>query len=96
MSADAKVIKTDYQWQAKSQYRNKPTELPLAISVEMYFGTKRKCDIDNFSKLLFDALTEIVWVDDSQIQTASFSKHYDKLNPRIEITIYEKENNNFF
>jgi Holliday junction resolvase RusA-like endonuclease len=36
-----------------------------------------------------DALTGIVWLDDSQIQTAHVSKYYDKDNPRIELTIKE-------
>jgi len=34
-----------------------------------------------------DALTGIVWEDDSQIVEALVKKRYDKENPRIEIVI---------
>lgn len=34
-----------------------------------------------------DALTGIVWLDDSQIVEAHVFKGYDKANPRIEISI---------
>lgn len=87
MSAEAKTIKTDYQWQCKSQYRKVPSIEELEIEVRLFFGTKRQSDIDNFSKLLFDSLTGLIWVDDSQIQKAIFSKNYCKEKPRIEIDI---------
>lgn len=89
MSKDGKTIKESYQWQAKSQYKGKPMAGSLKIDVGLYFGTKRKSDIDNFSKLLLDALKGLVFVDDSQIMEASFSKHYDKENPRIVLTVKE-------
>lgn len=82
-----KALKKSYVEQAKKQYRANPLELPLMITVSLYFGTKRKYDWDNFHKLSMDSLTGIVWVDDSQIQKALVTKNYDKKNPRIEIEI---------
>jgi len=87
MSATGKSIKLSYQWQAKSQYKGKPIEGDLEVWIELFFGTKRKADWDNFNKLIMDALTGIVWVDDSQITEAHVSKMYCKENPRIEIII---------
>jgi len=89
MNSDGKTLKEDYQWQAKSQWKRKPSSKDIEIWVTLYFGTKRKSDWDNFHKLSMDALTGIVWVDDSQIQRATVEKRFDKTNPRIEITIDE-------
>lgn len=88
MSKEGKELKESYQWQAKASYKSsQPLTVPLEIKVDLYFGTKRKCDIDNFNKILFDSLTGIVWEDDSQIMRSITEKHYDKQNPRIEIEI---------
>jgi Holliday junction resolvase RusA-like endonuclease len=91
MSVQGKTIKESYQWQAKSQYRKATLKGNLEVIIRLYFGTKRKCDWDNFHKLSCDALTGIVWEDDSQIQRATVEKYYDKKSPRIEIEIYDIE-----
>ena len=82
-----KDLKEDYGWQARQQYRGKPLDEELQIVVDIYFGTKRRADWDNFHKLSMDAMTGIVWEDDSQIQKATVTKHYDKKNPRIEMLV---------
>lgn len=88
MSAQGKALKEDYQWQAKSQCKGvKPLTGDVKLEVKLYFGTKRKCDIDNFNKICYDALTGIVWEDDSQIIKVTTEKFFDKTNPRIELTI---------
>ncbi len=87
MTTKGKSIKEDLGWQAKQQWKGKPLDGDVSIAIDLYFGTKRRCDWDNFHKLSMDALTGIVWEDDSQIQMAIVNKHYDKENPRIEIDI---------
>jgi Holliday junction resolvase RusA-like endonuclease len=87
MSKEGKSIKKSYKTQSKLQWANKLILDDVSVEIKLYFGTKRKCDIDNFGKLLFDSLTGIVWEDDSQIQKMIVEKHYDKINPRIEIKI---------
>ena len=87
MSRDGKELKESYQWQAKSQWKLPILTGDLHIIIRIFFGTKRKADWDNFHKLSMDALSGIVWEDDSQIQIATVIKDYDKLNPRIEIDI---------
>lgn len=89
MTQKGKDLKESYQWQAKSQWKKRPTSEPIVIGVKLFFGTKRKADWDNFHKLSMDALTGIIWVDDSQIQKATVEKFYDKNNARIEIEIYD-------
>jgi Holliday junction resolvase RusA-like endonuclease len=87
MTKEGKDLKENYQWQVQSQCIGSPFEGDISVQIILYFGTKRKCDWDNFHKLSMDALTGIVWVDDSQIKSARVTKSYDKANPRIEIEI---------
>ncbi len=89
MSSQGKDLKDSYAWQAKALYRGKPFNSALHISCTLFFGTKRKADIDNFNKLWLDALTGILWEDDSQIQELNIRKDYDKERPRIELSIKE-------
>jgi Holliday junction resolvase RusA-like endonuclease len=88
MSAEGKSLKEDYQWQAKSQWKGGVNEQPLSVVVKIFFKSKIKHDIDNYSKILFDSLTGIVWKDDSQIEKLTISKHMDKSSPRIELEIF--------
>ena len=87
MNAEGKKIKEDYIAQAKKQYKGKIISGDVQLVIRLYFGTKRKADWDNFHKLSMDALTGIVWEDDSQIQEVLVIKMYDKEKPRIEIEI---------
>lgn len=87
MSKDGKDIKESYIRQAKEQYNGKPLNGDLEIWLNIYFGTKRKSDWDNFNKIVMDSLTGITWEDDSQIILAHVGKIYDKSNPRIEIEV---------
>jgi len=90
MSAEGKSLKESYQWQAKVQTKgHKPFKEAIKLKVDLYMGTKRKCDIDNFNKICYDALSGIVWEDDTQIVEVTTRKFYDKLTPRIELDIKE-------
>ena len=87
MTTKGKSLKESYQWQAKSQWKKGVKKGEVELGIFLYFGTKRKCDWDNFHKLSMDALTNIVWADDSQIQRVVVEKGYDKENPRIELEV---------
>jgi Holliday junction resolvase RusA-like endonuclease len=67
MTPAGKTLKEQYQWEAKAQWKRKPLEGDIEVSITLYFGTKRKADLDNFNKLSLDALTDIAYEDDSQI-----------------------------
>ena len=87
MTAQGKSIKTAYQWEAQAQWRTPPLTGELKVTARFFFGTKRKADLDNFNKLWQDALSGIVYEDDSQIAELHLYRHYDKAKPRIEITV---------
>ena len=87
MTPDGKALKEQYQWEARSQWQGKPLDGDVALSITLYFGTKRRADIDNFNKLSLDALTGIVYEDDSQIAEMTLRRAYDKTRPRIEISV---------
>lgn len=86
LTPKARANKEAIAWEARSQYRDKPLEGPLAVSVRFYWPTRRNHDIEN-AKGLFDALTGILWLDDGQIQELHSFKYYDKERPRVELTI---------
>jgi crossover junction endodeoxyribonuclease RusA len=87
LSKAGKDRKVQYALEAKSQWRKKVTKGDVEVILYLFFGDKRKRDIDNYNKLVLDALTGIVWEDDSQIQALSIFKDIDKDNPRIEAEI---------
>ncbi len=82
-----KALKTAYQWEAKTQWKGKPIDHEMEVWITLYMGTKRRSDWDNFHKVSMDALTGIVWTDDTLIKDAHVSMRYDKTRPRIEIEI---------
>lgn len=90
MTKAGKERKEEYAWEARSQWKEKPMTEDIAIAIKLFFGDKRRRDIDNYHKLSLDSLTGIVWVDDVQIRRAEIEKFYDKENPRIELEIISK------
>lgn len=91
LKREGKAIKEDYSWQAKSQWRQPLLDVPFGINITFYHKTKRKQDIDNFFKLVFDSLTRVVWEDDNLITEMNVRKGYDPLSPRIEIEFFALE-----
>jgi len=89
MTKRGKERKEQYQWEARSQYDGEPLESAISAQIKLYFGTKRKVDIDNFGKILWDSMEGIVFENDNQIQKATVEKFYDKDFPRIEVVIKE-------
>jgi Holliday junction resolvase RusA-like endonuclease len=89
MTAEGKALKQQYQWEAKSHWKGKPLEGDISVSITLYFGTKRRADLDNFNKLSLDALTGIAYEDDSQIAELHLHRCYDKHRPRIEVDVQQ-------
>ena len=88
MNAKGKDIKKQYQDEMWKQRNGRMLDSLIVLEVRMYFKTKGKHDIDNFSKLILDAGNGILWEDDGQIQKLILEKYYDKENPRVELIIY--------
>jgi Holliday junction resolvase RusA-like endonuclease len=84
-----KELREDYQLQARQQWKGEPLKCPISVVIDTYHNNHRLNDWDNFHKLSMDALTGICYEDDSQIEQAIVTKHYDKEFPRIEIEIIQ-------
>lgn len=91
MCKEGKMKKEEYQWQAKTQWKECPIAGPVEVEIRLFFCNKLRRDIDNWHKILLDSLTGIVWEDDCQIQRMTVQKFIDKDNPRIEINIKKHE-----
>ena len=74
-------------WEAKSQWRGEPLEGEVCLNIVQYFGDNRKRDIDAFLKILLDALSGVLYQDDSQITELNVVKEIDLTNPRVIISI---------
>ena len=63
--------------------------IPLKMTIHIYFKDKRKRDIDAILKSLLDSLTEaMVYEDDSLIEELHIYKHAPKPEePHIDVTI---------
>ena len=60
----------------------------LEIEINLYFGDKRRHDIDNFNKAILDTLVEYELIgDDNQIQRLVVEKYYQKGKPETLIQI---------
>ena len=62
---------------------------PVSVSMRVFPKDRRKRDLDNYPKAVFDALTLAgVWVDDKQVEELWIKREKpDKTNPRIELCL---------
>jgi len=81
----ANTWKTAAGWLAKEWWKKEPTAKQVILNIWIYWNDKRRHDADNIQKLLLDALTGIVWVDDRQVMPRVMGLEVDKGNGRIEI-----------
>lgn len=86
----AKEYKKNSALQASVQYKWKPLEWDLDVEFHYYFKDWRKRDHLNYNKIVADALSGIVWVDDLQIKSSHHYTYIDKESPRIELLIRKK------
>ena len=87
MSKKGKDLKNHYQLEVREQHKGKVIKEDCELDITLFFGDKRRRDVDNFNKLVLDSLQGIVFEDDKQIQKLTITKNYCKENPRIEIVI---------
>jgi Holliday junction resolvase RusA-like endonuclease len=59
----------------------------LEFRIDGFYGTRRAVDAPNLPKSICDALNGVLYYDDRQIITCITTKDYDKLNPRMELTL---------
>jgi Holliday junction resolvase RusA-like endonuclease len=73
------------------QYTGPTYSCTIRVEAEFRFGTKRRKDLPNAGKLEFDALSGIIYVDDSQIAQIQTKKVYSKENPGCTISVFADE-----
>lgn len=76
------------QWEARSQHRGRPLGGDLAVEIQLVWPDKRRRDVDNV-KILLDAMSGILWDDDSQITDLHILKDVDKADPHVEMWVWE-------
>jgi len=78
-------------WEQEIRLRCPAKELrgELCIVLRFYRDSRKRCDIDNLCKSVFDALNGKAWKDDCQIIELGAFKSYDPTDPRVEIEIEE-------
>lgn len=89
---DFKPINTEIHFIAK-YYRAYPKSTSRKNRVLMELGAVRptvKPDLDNYEKLLYDALKNVLYTDDSIIVSGDHQKFYSS-KPRVEIEIVFKK-----
>lgn len=72
----------------KRQWKGSMLSGPLQLVARCYFPDRRKRDAINYSKMLGDAMSGIVYEDDSQVHRETWElAGIDRGNARIEITV---------
>ena len=86
LTRQARAIKEAMAWEAKYQYRKPEITREFELRVDLYYPDRRRRDGDNIKGLL-DAMTGILWKDDSLIVAHMVRKHVRPgENPRIELS----------
>ena len=93
MVANNRIIVTpeasSYKQQIFIQLKNyEPLRENVGVNFTVFRPWKRG-DLDNFTKVMFDALKGLVWLDDSQVVEIHSFRDDDKHNPRVEFLVYE-------
>lgn len=88
LTSIARATKEAWAWEAKTQFMGKdPYSKEIEIRIDLYFPDRRRRDADN-TKALFDAMTGILWDDDSLIAAYMTRKHIvPGEEPKIIITL---------
>ncbi len=88
LTKEARSNKSALGWIANPQFRRPLYDKPIAVRVDFYYRDRRANDIDNL-KLLFDALTGVVWIDDRIIDEQHVYRHFGAAVPRVDLEITE-------
>ena len=75
LSDDYRTTKEAIAWEIQSQFRGEIlTEDGLTVNIILHYKDKKKRDIDAYIKQLLDAMTGVVYKDDSQIDELNVTK----------------------
>lgn len=88
MTPQARKTKEAITWEADYAWGRKSLSGPVRMDIQLHYKDARRHDIDNI-KLLLDALTGVVYDDDSQIVELNLKKYHKAKEAKIDIQIYE-------
>jgi len=89
LTKQAKEYKETVAWEVRAQYRGKPINTPVRLKIALWWPDKRRHDLDNIKGFL-DAMTGILYEDDSQIVELTITKAVDRENPRVVLELVDK------
>ncbi len=69
---------------------DEPLRGDIAVNVTVFRPQKRG-DLDNFLKIMLDALQGIIYLNDSQVVEIHAFRDDDKYNPHVRVLVYEVE-----
>lgn len=71
------------------RFADEPMTGPLCVTLMFYRQDHRRCDVDNLSKAILDALNGVAYEDDAQIVQLHLWRLVDNENPRVQVRIEE-------
>lgn len=87
LSKKYRTAKEDLAYEIRSAWKHEIRKGSVCMNILLYFGDNRRRDIDAYLKILLDAMTGIVYEDDSQIDEMHVFKQVDIKSPRTVIQI---------
>lgn len=89
LRADYRAAKDTIQGIARRAMQDTaPTDQPVSLHAKLYMPDARRRDATNNAKILNDSLQGAVYLDDTQIKSATYEHAgIDRENPRCEVTI---------
>lgn len=87
MSKEGRQYKSLVADTAQYTYTHRePQEGPVQVHIEYTFGDKRRRDVNNYDKIIVDALEGIVFENDTQVDTLLLHKTYgDSFSTNIRV-----------
>ena len=86
VTEEAKAYKQELRYMLNSCV---PTGELVTVNFSV-FRPRKIGDLDNYNKVMFDALNGLVWKDDKQVVEIHSFREDDKKNPRVEFLVYER------
>ena len=86
---EARAYKEEIRYML-NQFSPIPKDKRVSINFTVFRPAQRG-DLDNYNKVMFDALQGLIYVNDSQIVEIHSFRKDDKHNPRVEFLVYETD-----
>ena len=89
LKKEGKQWKENIALECLSKFGRVNSREPIIVQIIYFFPDNHRRDVTNYDKVLLDALSGVLYVDDSQIQCAALHKFVDKKNPRTIIRLWK-------